>query len=272
MVIEGTRADRRVERIVVPDSQGKFRSEDLRPLTLSPPKLFVSDTDLHFGPVKVGNSETLTFTVTNDGGGTLTGSATTSLPFSIVSGGDFTQGLGALVSQTVTVRFSPISSGTFSGSLSVNSNGGTASVSLTGTGEGGTIVFSGEFSGETTADFVFCKFKHSVSGRGNATAVPGLTADTFTLTITGNGEDVITPVPGSLPECTGSTEAANFQVGPILITLGQTIDITGSVDGGGTARFVGTLSNDLSNISGTLTINNPVFDSPIVGPLTMTRQ
>jgi len=57
-----------------------------------------------------------------------------------------------------------------------------------------------------------------------------------------------------------------------LVTPGQTIDVTGSVDGGGTARFVGTLSNDLSSVSGTLTIDNPVFDSPIVAPLTLTRQ
>ena len=98
----------------------------------TPPTLSVSLTSLDFGSVEVGSSKDLTFTATNSGDGMLTGRAITSSPFSIVSGVSFTLGAGA--SQAIIVRFSPTTAGSFAGTALVSSDGGSANVSLTGTG------------------------------------------------------------------------------------------------------------------------------------------
>ncbi len=98
------------------------------------PQLSVSPTSVDFGSVQPQGNVDRTFTVTNTGQGTLTGSASTTAPFSIVSGGSFS--LAANQSQAVTVRFSPTTSGAATGSVSVTSNSGSTSVGLTGTGGG----------------------------------------------------------------------------------------------------------------------------------------
>jgi hypothetical protein len=96
--------------------------------------------------VEVGQSKDLTFTVTNSGGGTLTGSGSINsgggtligsgiivqAPFSITSGGQFN--LGAGQSQTVTVRFSPTREDFFSAFATVTSNAGDTQVTLSGEG------------------------------------------------------------------------------------------------------------------------------------------
>ena len=101
------------------------------------PRLSVSPEELDFGTVQLPNSATRTLTITNTGGGTLTGNVNVSNPvgasasFSLISGGSFN--LGANQSQTVTLSFSPKAPGTFTGTADVSSNGGSASVSLSGT-------------------------------------------------------------------------------------------------------------------------------------------
>src|SRR5262249_43196275 len=67
---------------------------------------------------------------TNSGGGILSGNATTNAPYSIVSGGSYD--LSAGQSQTVTVRFSPTSAGTFAGNVSFTGGAG-ASATVNGT-------------------------------------------------------------------------------------------------------------------------------------------
>jgi hypothetical protein len=69
------------------------------------------------------------FTVWNYGGGTLRGTVTVSAPFSIVSGGSFSLLPGQ--PQEVVIRFTPATSGTFSQSATISSNGGNTAVSLT---------------------------------------------------------------------------------------------------------------------------------------------
>jgi hypothetical protein len=77
---------------------------------------------------------TKTFTVTNNGGGRLVGSAQINPGgenFSISAGGDFDLGPGE--EQQVSVSFtSPNYFETFTGSVSVTSNGGSGIVSLSG--------------------------------------------------------------------------------------------------------------------------------------------
>ena len=70
----------------------------------------VTPTSRDFGSIEVGTSMDRSFTVENVGGGTLSGSASVSAPYSIVSGGTYSLGAGA--SQTVTVRYNPTAAGT----------------------------------------------------------------------------------------------------------------------------------------------------------------
>lgn len=100
--------------------------------TASPPILSINPASLDFRNVAVGTSKNLEFTVKNTGAGTLTGTTTASLPFSIFSGGSFSLATGA--SQAVVVRFSPTASGTFTGNVSFTSNGGDMSRVMSGTG------------------------------------------------------------------------------------------------------------------------------------------
>jgi len=96
------------------------------------PLLSVNPSSLDFGPVVVGSSKDLDFTVQNTGGGTLFGSAATSAPFSII--GDNSFSLAANENKVITVRFSPTSAGIFNGNVNINSNGGNASVFAAGIG------------------------------------------------------------------------------------------------------------------------------------------
>jgi subtilisin family serine protease len=98
------------------------------------PSLSVTPASHDFGNVTVGTTADRNFTVTNTGGGTLTGSATVATPFSIVSGSPFNLGAGA--SASVTVRFSPTATGPASATVAFTSNGGNLTRSVSGTGIG----------------------------------------------------------------------------------------------------------------------------------------
>src|SRR5439155_1504013 len=102
------------------------------------PAISVTPASQDFGSVAVGSSADQTFTVQNTGGRTLTGSASTSAPYSVISGGSFSLGAGA--SQSVVVRFSPTATGSFTGNVSFTSNGGNVSPVVSGTGAQITVV------------------------------------------------------------------------------------------------------------------------------------
>jgi hypothetical protein len=99
------------------------------------PQLEVSRPDIDFGDVNVDTSAQETFTITNVGGGTLMGDATLNCGecgFTILSGGSFSLGPGE--SQDVVVEFSPASDGLATDTVNVTSNGGDATVNVSGTG------------------------------------------------------------------------------------------------------------------------------------------
>lgn len=100
-----------------------------------PPVLSVTPSSHTFGEVEVGtDSSTLSFQVTNTGGGTLSGTVSVSSPFHVVSGSSFSD-LGADASpHVVQVRFSPTGDGAVSRSVQFASNGGNATRSVSGTG------------------------------------------------------------------------------------------------------------------------------------------
>ena len=98
-----------------------------------PPVLSVSPaTPLNFGSVPINTPKELPLTITNTGNGTLTGSASTSLPYSINTPANFS--LAAGQSQVLTVRFNPTSTAASQGTIAVFSNGGNRSVSASGAG------------------------------------------------------------------------------------------------------------------------------------------
>lgn len=99
----------------------------------------VLSSNINFGQVRVGASGQLSLTITNTGGGSLqvTGLSAVSAPFSQITGGTcgtlpFTLAAGA--NCTVLYRFAPTATGSFSETVTVSSNGGTATATLAGVG------------------------------------------------------------------------------------------------------------------------------------------
>ena len=88
---------------------------------------------VNFGNVTIGSVLDQVFTVQNTRGGTVTGTASVSAPFSIVSGSPFTL-VGAGATQTVTVRFAPTTTALASTNVSFSADGDTLSSRVTGTG------------------------------------------------------------------------------------------------------------------------------------------
>jgi fibronectin type III domain protein len=88
---------------------------------------------VNFGTVNVGSVANQALTVQNTRGGTVSGSVSTSAPFSIVSGSPFTL-VGAGTTQAVTVRFSPTVGATASVNVTFSTGGDTISRLATGTG------------------------------------------------------------------------------------------------------------------------------------------
>jgi subtilisin family serine protease len=98
------------------------------------PVLSVNPASRDFGVVPAGSSASRFFIIKNTGGGTLTGTATTTPPFSIVSGGSFSRAAG--VTNNLVVRFTPTAPGVFTADVTVTSNGGDVTVTVTGIGAG----------------------------------------------------------------------------------------------------------------------------------------
>jgi hypothetical protein len=70
------------------------------------PSISVNLSALNYGPVPIDSVSNFTFTVKNNGGGTLSGTASTEAPFSIVSGSNYNLTAGQV--QNVTVQYKPV--------------------------------------------------------------------------------------------------------------------------------------------------------------------
>jgi subtilisin family serine protease len=103
-----------------------FPDESVLAVTVSTPVLDVTPDSLDFGLVNAGAFVDRAFTVRNTGSGVLTGNASTTSPFSIPSGGSYS--LPAGTSATISVRFSPASAGSFSGTVSFAGGDGASKV------------------------------------------------------------------------------------------------------------------------------------------------
>lgn len=87
------------------------------------PMIAVAPQKLTFGSVAVGLTKDLSFAVRNSGGGLLAGSISVPAPFAVVSGGSYS--LSSNQSQTVVIRYSPTSVGSYSRSAVFTGGGGT---------------------------------------------------------------------------------------------------------------------------------------------------
>jgi subtilase family serine protease len=111
----------------------------------TPASLLVTPANLNYGALIVGQSSTQTFSVINGGQSSLTGTATVSGPFAIVSGSPYNVAGGQTGS--VAVSFSPTAADSFTTNVVFTSNGGISSNAVTGVGA---IVPLASFSGAPT--------------------------------------------------------------------------------------------------------------------------
>lgn len=142
---------------------------------------------VNFGNVNVGSSLDQVFTVSNTGGGTVSGSTTVAAPFSIVSGSPFTLG-GVGTTQTVTVRFTPTTTATVSSTVSFMANGGTTSVIVTGSGTANTDTTPPTITITTpTSSGTYATGNSSLALAGTASDNVGVTRVTWTNSRGGSG-------------------------------------------------------------------------------------
>ena len=199
--------------------------------------LTANPTSLAFGSVQVGNSTSLSETLTNTGGSSLTISgATVSSGFSL-SGLALPLTLNAGQSTSFTVLFTPTTSGAASGSVSVTSNGANPSFSIPLSGTGLT-------QGALTANPTSLAFG-SVQV-GNSTSL------SETLTNTG----------GSSLTISGATVSSGFSLSglalPLTLNAGQSTSFTVLF----APTTSGTVSGSVSVISNG---SNPSFSIPLSG-------
>jgi hypothetical protein len=127
------------------------------------------------------------------------------------------------------------------------------------------VKYVGIFAGSTTTDAGPCQWLHTVSGTGTITI-----ASTGAATFKVSGTDHLTVLPGSEPECKGSSMGASYS-GSLTIALDGKSVSAHVTNPDGSVSFDGTINED-NTITGTLTIDAGVFDSPIEGPLTLNKQ
>src|SRR5581483_5977069 len=97
-----------------------------------PPLLALNPTNMDFGQMIIGQTNTQSYQVINNGGLPLAGSVATTPPFAVQTGSPFNVAPGQ--TGLVAVSFSPITAGSFTNTIAFTSNGGNANNQLTGAG------------------------------------------------------------------------------------------------------------------------------------------
>jgi hypothetical protein len=242
------------------------------------PQLTVSAAGLSFGGVTVNTTTTQSLTLTSTGTSpvTVNSAAITGAGFTIV-GGSFPVRLNPTQTVTLQVQFDPISPGTASGQITINSNsasGNTTVVTLTGTG---TTVSSPQTSPQLAVSATSLSF-------GNVTVN---TATTQSLTLTSTGTSPVTVsattisgagfaiVGGGLPVALNPTQSVTLQVlfdpttpgaasGQVTISSNSTVGGTALValNGMGTAAPSPQLNVSAATLSfGSVTVNTATTQS-----------
>ncbi|HYW39439.1 MAG TPA: choice-of-anchor D domain-containing protein, partial [Terriglobales bacterium] len=198
--------------------------------------LGANPTSLAFGSVQVGNSSSLSETLTNSGGSSLTISAATAsgTGFSL-SGLTLPLTLNAGQSTSFTVLFAPTAGGAVSGSVSITSNGANPNLSIPLSGTGGT-------PGTLAANSTSLAFGNVQVG--NST--------NLSETLTNTGGSTITISQANL---TGAAFAISGLILPLNLTANQSVTFTATFKptsagaASGSLSVVSNASNSQLNIA-----------------------
>ncbi|HVP58897.1 MAG TPA: choice-of-anchor D domain-containing protein [bacterium] len=245
------------------------------------PACEVSSTGLDFGTVGIGSHSDLTFSITNTGGGTLTGTVSESCDhYSLVTGsGAFS--LTASQSVTVTVRFAPTSTGTKT--CVIHTGTSCDSVPCTGVGETAPAcqIYPASLNFGTVAvgSHADSSFTITNTGAGTLSGTVSISCDQYSITLgsgaysLGAGESRtvtvrFTPTSAGTKTCTVSTgtSCANLGctgVGEVAavchvsqtslnfstVTIGSTSDLTFSIKNTGGGTLTGTVSEACDHYS-----------------------
>jgi len=185
--------------------------------------LTANPTSLAFGNVQVGNSSSLSETLTNTGGSSLTISAAVAsgTGFSL-SGLSLPLALTAGQSTSFTVLFSPTASGAASGSISITSNGSNPNLSIPLSGTGAT-------AGVLAANPTSLPFG-SVQV-GNSTSL--------SETLTNTGASAVTLSQANL---TGAAFSVSGLTLPLTLTANQSVTFTATFTPASAGAATGSLS------------------------------
>ena len=141
---------------------------------------------VNFGNVNLESFAEQTYTVSNRAGGTVTGSASVPLPFTIVSGSPFSLN-GAGATQAVKVRFTPATNTTMSVTISLTANGETVTRVATGTGVGTDTTKPSIGITSPTSSASYTTGSASLTLQGTASDNVGVTQVTWTNSRGGSG-------------------------------------------------------------------------------------
>jgi Concanavalin A-like lectin/glucanases superfamily/Bacterial Ig domain/Abnormal spindle-like microcephaly-assoc'd, ASPM-SPD-2-Hydin len=141
---------------------------------------------VNFGSVAPGSFAEQVFTVSNTGGGTVSGAASVTAPFSVVSGSPFTLN-GAGTTQIVTVRFTPTIATTVSTTINFTANGGSISRIVTGSGTGSDTTKPTVAITSPTASAAYSTGSASLVLQGTAADDVGVTQVTWANSRGGSG-------------------------------------------------------------------------------------
>jgi Big-like domain-containing protein/glucodextranase-like protein len=199
---------------------------------------------VNFGSVNLGSFAEKTFTVSNTGGGTISGSASVVAPFSIVSGSPFTlSGVGA--AQAVNVRFTPTTTTTVSTNLSFAASGGTVAGTVTGTGTSSDMTPPTVTITSPTSSLTYTVTSSSLTLQGTASDNVGVTQVTWVNSRGGSGtatgtsswtaSAIALQLGSNVLTVTAQDAAANTATANLTVTLSDTtspmVALTGPIAG-----------------------------------------
>lgn len=200
--------------------------------------LTVSSSNVSFGNVTVGTTDTQAVTLTSSGTEPLTiSSATLSGSAFTVTGGTFPMTLNAGQSVTLTVKFDPTAAGNVTGSIAVDSNAtnnGDVTINLSGTGQaaGGAATLT---LGSATVAF----------GNVNLNS-----PSTQTVTLTSSGTSALTISAGTI---TGTGFTMTGITFPLTLNPGQTATLSLQFDPTTAGAATGTMTLTSNSSTGATT-------------------
>src|SRR5438309_8177882 len=216
---------------------------------------------VNFGSVPLGSFADQTFTVSNTGGGTASGSASVPAPYSIVSGSPFTlSGVGT--TQVVKVRFTPTTTSTVSANITFTANGGTVSAVVTGSATGNadtsppTVTIT-----SPTANATYTTGSRSLTLGGSASDNVGVTRVTWANSRGGSGtatgttswmaSGIALQAGTNVLTVTAWDAASNTKTASLAVTLSDTTPPSVSI----------TAPTSSATVSGTITLTATATDN-----------